>query len=66
MWVFIRRRLMRHAKWLFPVLALTFLGQSAFAADIAEPGWINNDLDKALAEARKTEKPIFVVFRCER
>ena len=28
--------------------------------------WIINDLPAAQAEARRTGKPIFVVFRCER
>lgn len=28
--------------------------------------WILNDLTAAQAEARKTGKPIFAVFRCER
>jgi hypothetical protein len=28
-------------------------------------GWIMNDLAAAQTEARKTGKPIFVVFRCE-
>jgi hypothetical protein len=28
--------------------------------------WILNDLPTAQAEARKTGKPIFAVFRCER
>jgi hypothetical protein len=39
-------------------------------AVVAEParrdGWIMNDLEAARTEARKTGKPIFVVFRCER
>lgn len=26
--------------------------------------WIYNDLDKAIAEARRTKKPMMVVFRC--
>jgi hypothetical protein len=31
---------------------------------MAKYGWLNN-LDQAKAEARKTGKPIFLVFRCE-
>lgn len=58
------------------VLALTFgLCFLVGGASAAEPGrargvtvangWIMNDLAAAQAEARKTGKPIFVVFRCE-
>jgi len=37
------------------------------AAEPAREGaWILNDLSAAQAEAKKTGKPIFVVFRCER
>ena len=36
--------------------------------DVADVGkieeWIYNDLDKAIAEARRTKKPMMVVFRC--
>ena len=36
--------------------------------DIADVGkieeWIYNDLDKAIAEARRTKKPLMIVFRC--
>lgn len=31
-----------------------------------EGAWILNDLPAAQAEARKSGKPIFAVFRCER
>jgi serine protease Do len=27
-------------------------------------GWVYNDLDAGLAEAKKTGKPLFVVIRC--
>jgi hypothetical protein len=36
------------------------------AEPMRKDGWIMNDLDAARAEARKTGKPIFVTFRCER
>ena len=40
---------------------------SLSAAEPAREGaWILNDLPAAQAEAKKTGKPIFVVFRCER
>ena len=40
---------------------------SPFAAEPTREGpWILNDLPAAQAEARKSGKPIFVVFRCER
>jgi hypothetical protein len=41
--------------------------RSISAAEPAREGaWILNDLPAAQAEAKKTGKPIFVVFRCER
>lgn len=49
-------------------LALVLLPASAPAAapkfDAAKLGW-HADYDKAVAEARRTGKPIFLVFRCE-
>ena len=41
-------------------LRLRLKDQHAEGTDL----WIYNDLDKALAEARRTKKPIFVTFRC--
>lgn len=38
----------------------------AGAEPAREGPWILNDLPAAQAEAKKTGKPIFVVFRCER
>jgi hypothetical protein len=48
--------------------ALLFgLPLSLQAAEPAREGpWILNDLTAAQAEAKKTGKPILVVFRCER
>ena len=53
-----------------PVLATAFvglfLGQTAGAANpVKQNGWLMNNLEAAQDEARKTGKPIFVVFRCE-
>lgn len=44
---------------------LTLAGLSP-AAPMMDGPYIVNDLDAARAEARKTGKPLFVVFRCER
>ncbi len=30
----------------------------------AAGNWIYNDLDKAVAQARKDDKPLLVIFRC--
>ncbi len=33
--------------------------------DDALPGfWVDDDLEKGLSEARKTKKPLLIVFRC--
>jgi hypothetical protein len=56
---------MQHMSWLFPVVMVSLLGSGTRAADLAD-AWIINDPDKALKEAKKTGKPVFVVFRCER
>ncbi len=46
---------------------ILLLGSAASAAEPARVnGWIMNDVAAAQEEARKTGKPIFVVFRCER
>lgn len=58
---------------LAPIASLLLLAAGTWAAEPirvvgrANPvnGWIMNDLAAAQAEARKTGKPIFVVFRCE-
>lgn len=43
------------------------LGSVAGAAEPARTdGWLQNDFAAAQNESRKTGKPIFVVFRCER
>jgi hypothetical protein len=48
------------------VLSL-FLSQAALPAQAPREGpWILNDLAAARDEARRTGKPIFAVFRCER
>ena len=47
-------------------LILLVMCSNAFSAEpVKVNGWIMNDLAGAQAEARKTGKPIFVVFRCE-
>lgn len=50
-------------------VSLACLGVAAPPANAADPvrsnGWIMNDLAAAQAEATKTGKPIFAVFRCE-
>jgi hypothetical protein len=48
-------------------LGLLAVGGQAVAEDPAREGvWILNNLPAAQHAARKTGKPIFVVFRCER
>ena len=47
-----------------PLLASLAVVLAASAAPPAEPTWLN-DLEQAKQLARKTSKPIFVVFRCE-
>ena len=42
------------------------LATPALAAPEMDGPYIVNDLDAAKAEARKSGKPMFVVFRCER
>src|SRR5262249_942514 len=59
------------SSWHWLLLAgcmLTGLGSPAAAAPepVRVNGWIMNDLSAAQAEARRTGKPIFTVFRCER
>lgn len=31
--------------------------------DVATPGWVYDDIDAGFAEAKKTGKPLLVVFR---
>lgn len=57
---------MQRNSWLFLVVLVGLLGSGARAADLEDAAWIQNDPDKALAEAKKAGKPVFVVFRCER
>ncbi len=46
---------------------LIAVASPALAAEPEREGaWILNDLPAAQAEAKKTNRPIFVVFRCER
>lgn len=40
------------------------LAALVFLAASAPPGW-HDSLAPALAEARKTGKPVFLVFRCD-
>jgi hypothetical protein len=48
------------------VLVLSLVSTRTLSAEpVKVNGWIMNDLAGAQAEARKTGKPIFVVFRCE-
>lgn len=56
---------MQRLSFLFPVVLVGLLCTGTRAADLGD-AWITNDPDKALAEAKKTDKPVFVVFRCER
>jgi hypothetical protein len=48
------------------VLCLFLSAAAAEAAPMMEGPYIVNDLDAARAEARRTGKPLFIVFRCER
>lgn len=48
------------------LLPLTFIAAAQADEPKREGAWILNDLPAAQAEARKTGKPIFAVFRCER
>jgi hypothetical protein len=47
-------------------LALSLAAASAASALEKEGPYILNDLDAARAEARRTGRPLFIVFRCER
>ena len=49
---------------LFALLALPALAAAAPKVDPAKFGWFT-DYGAAKAEAKKTGKPIFLVFRCE-
>ncbi len=51
--------------WLGLVVVGLFAGGVAAAPEMDGP-YIVNDLEAARAAARKTGKPLFVVFRCER
>ena len=42
-----------------------FAGRATAGAPAMDGPYIVNDLEAARIEARKTGKPIFVVFRCE-
>ena len=47
------------------LLALSIIGLApALAQDEETIDWLDN-YDKALAEAKRTNKPIFLEFRCE-
>ena len=55
-----------------PVIAIALAGfllgrtgTAGAANPVKQNGWRMNNLEAAQAEARKTGKPIFVVFRCE-
>ena len=45
---------------------LVVSGVVSAAEPMRKDGWIMNDLEAARTEARKSGKPIFVTFRCER
>jgi hypothetical protein len=51
-------------RWLTVVLVAVSLVSPA-GADGPKERWIG-DVDSALAEARKRNKPVFLTFRCER
>ncbi len=51
---------------LIAAAVLLALAAPAAAEPVMDGPYIVNDLDAARAEARKSGKPIFVVFRCER
>lgn len=38
--------------------------QKSLKDDAVHEAWIYNDLDEGFAQARKTGKPLLVVFRC--
>ena len=44
---------------------LSHVGVAGAANPVKQNGWLMNNLEAAQDEARKTGKPIFVVFRCE-
>jgi len=49
------------------LMVLAVFGNHSLAADpVRTNNWIQNDLAAAQAEARRTGKPIFATFRCER
>jgi hypothetical protein len=48
-----------------PLAALALMLLSVATAPAAD-GWLMNNVAQAQEQARKTGKPIFVVFRCER
>jgi hypothetical protein len=52
----------RHAFWLLALLSATAVPQDA-GGD--EPFW-RTDLEAARADALRTNRPLLVVFRCER
>ncbi|MBY0528490.1 MAG: thioredoxin family protein [Gemmataceae bacterium] len=52
--------------WMGTIVVLTATAVSHAAEPAREGPWILNDLPAAQAEAKRTGKPIFVVFRCER
>ena len=47
-----------------PLLASLAIALAASAAPPADPAWLT-DLEQAKQLARKADRPIFVVFRCE-
>jgi hypothetical protein len=57
--------LSRYALFLSLSLAVQ-LSPDAQAAPTMEGPFLVNDLDAARTEARRTGKPLFIVFRCER
>ena len=56
---------MKPNRFVWAGLALLLANLPALAVE-RDGDWILNDLPAAHAEAKKTGKPIFVVFRCER
>ena len=46
-------------------LFFSWTGTAGAADPVKQNGWLMNNLEAAQNEARKTGKPIFVVFRCE-
>ncbi len=58
---------MPRRSWMGLALLLGLQTSSAHADEFGAPhSWIQDNLQKALEEGRKTGKPVFVVFRCER